>query len=668
MENREEAHERAPSASDHTLLAGLSCIACGRSLVLHAEGHALRCPACARSWPLRERTPFFDAREETPAAADPLALLHAPARLGWEELRRSLEQANATLHGEVFDFPRDDPRFLLPLHPRARVLVLGCGWGRFAASLAGQCGRVYAQTPDAPQARFVNARALAEGHANLLGVAAAWETLPYPTGSFDLVVLGDPGQLAAGRDEPHRRDLLRRVRALLKPEGALLALCQRRSGADAAWSTSWRWERLLARAGFNRVEDYLALPNIESCSYLLRTGQAISPGAALQAFVLHHLEPKSMPRRIVGRVIERTRLPGPVRWAFPGHWLIATTGHRFEPAVFAHPDLPGGSWGLIAVRRLPFPDARVYFAAIDPRHARARFVVKVRRTPSTQETLDREIPVLEQLHAALPPDLQATIPRVLSTFTLHGCPAVAQTHLSGRVLATLIQRVPPRRKAAVAATLLERVTPWLVRFNQETAQPTVITPELLDTLVLEPLRRATAAVEVSPRARELLSRLAADAKTLLGKRLPLVCEHGDFGDKNILLEGRRVHVVDWEFGRFGALPLGDLYELIHALAWRIDGDRGWMEQTGEMLRRAYGGKGTFSRAVRRCLERYGAQLGIAPEVGAVLLPVYLTRKAVQHAERGATGKEYPLMSIGVRLLESPADFPVVMRFPSVPIR
>src|SRR5437763_12518724 len=60
--------------------------------------------------------------------------------------------------------------------------------------------------------------------------------------------------------------------------------------------------------------------------------------------------------------------------------------------------------------------------------------------------------------------------------------------------------------------------------------------------------------------RELFAATRAAARELLGQRLPVVWEHGDFTIWNIFRDGDRIRVLDWEHSCAG-LPLVDLIRL-----------------------------------------------------------------------------------------------------------
>lgn len=648
-----------------SLVSGLACPACGREMLTEASSPGgpptgVACSHCGRRWPVRQRTPAFLPPAEAAIPSGAEALLHAPDVERWDAFCHALQDADAALGADVLDFSRDDWRFLLPLPPNAQVLLLGCGWGRLASALAEIAGRVYAVDRGEAHTRFVNARAYAEGRTNLLGVTAEIQGLPFPRGIFHLVVVADPAAVehkATGRAVLSN---LVRLRAFLAPGGVLLLRSPRASRPGIRGAAARRWERRLQQAGFRRTEDLLALPDAETCSYVVRTSPEVQPGAAVKVFARYYLEPKSTPRRVVRWLARSLPIPNSVRWAMPGHWHLASCEAPFSPAVFADPALPGGPWGFVAARSRPYQGARAHFVAIDPETAQPRFLVKVARDASAVEVVDREYRMLIDLHASLSSEMRLTIPEALARFTVHGHPASAQSHVEGRTLAATLDETPAKRRPEVAADLLGQATIWLTRFHRETAREVVLTRDLLEELLLADLARALDTCSFTDQARYLLTSLRADALELAGQRVPLVCEHRDFWAKNILADGAFTRVVDWDLAASGRLPLGDLYELVHSLGFILTGDQEKLERPGEMLQAAYGGRGAFSRAVGLSLDAYCARLRIPREWGRILLPLLMVRKALLHAEHFRSGMAPQWLAIGVRFLEAPTRFPVAL--------
>ncbi|MBI3946423.1 MAG: hypothetical protein HY321_10930 [Armatimonadetes bacterium] len=641
------------------LLEGLSCPACGRLLavVAPAPGRkvlSLGCPPCGRRWPLHGSTPVFVPPAAPRLASGPAALLHAVDIERWDDLRHSLERADHHLYADVFDRGRDDWRFLLPLPPAARILVMGAGWGRLAASLAGGAACVYAVDADPARARFINARAVAEGAANLLGIAAVPPALPFADAEFDLIVIEPDAARAIARDSRRRLADLLRSRSLLARDGELLVRCPRGRGAPGGIG---RWRRLLAECGFARADDLAALPDAASASHVLQTAPGTPLGKALGACARHGLPPETRWGRALGWTCRHIPpLPGAGR-ALPGHWLLAARSDARAPSVLAQPSLPSGPWSVLAERGGPHPNARARFLAFDGDHGRPHFLVKVVRDAGDSSAADREFAVLEKLRHTLSPELLASVPAPLGRFLVHHHPAMAEGFLEGCRFGTILRTTSRGRRPAVAADLLARGIHWLARFHQETRRDVVVTREILDRLVRCEVQALLERLPLAPRERGLLAGLATDAEMLLGERLPLVCAHGDGGAGSFLLDGSSVRVVGWDLALFDQLPLGDAYDLIYSLALALGGADGDPQDAGGALAVAFGGQGVFSQAVSLALHGYCARLGIRTEWGRVILPLQMARKARLHCERFRSGAEHRWLAAGIRYLDYPLDYP-----------
>lgn len=664
------AATRSPVASGRRrLLELLICPSCSGALMegprspraRFAERRtmtALECVACRRQWPIRRATPVFARASNNAAAGAAPALLRRADVDRWEHLRRLLERLDPALHAEVFDDGRDDWRFLLPLPESARALVVGAGWGRLAVSLADICAHVYAITLDEEQAAFINSRAGVDGKANVLALAAGIDTLPFPVGAFDLIALPDATLLTAHGGWSRAVAHLTRLRMLLAPDGVLLLGVEARAGVMARLGRS-RWRHALSEAGFGQVERLLALPDCRASTYVLQAGPRAPSGMVLRAYAGQYLEPKTTTHRLARWILRQTTPPPALAELCAGHWLLAGRTPRQPDTLFSGAGLPPGEWGVLAARGRSYRGARAHFAAFDPHTADVHFRVKVAREAAAAEAVAREATTLERLHQLLPPDLLTTLPPSLGRFHVHGHPATAQGHLEGQTLANRLERIPARRRPRLAGELLGQATRWLTHFHRETARPTPITGELLDRLVLSDLRRFLEVCPHAPRARTLFTRVMREAESLLGERLPLVCEHRDFQTRNILLDGRTLRVVGWDLAVFDSLPLGDFYELVHSLAFQL-ADDGRMERPGEMLSLAYGGQGEFSRAVGFCLRAYCDRLGLSPNWGSIVLPLLMARKALLHKEQFASGMDGHWTAVGLRYLEAPEEFPVLL--------
>lgn len=112
--------------------------------------------------------------------------------------------------------------------------------------------------------------------------------------------------------------------------------------------------------------------------------------------------------------------------------------------------------------------------------------------------------------------------------------------------------------------------------------------------------------------------------------LPSGLVHGDFAAWNLIDDGRRVGVIDWDEARFEGLPFWDLWHFAVLGAVTIGNER--------MRRRihlAVRGEGMLAESIQAYAEASGVPAGIAPDV----LLLYLVQHGIavrQRAEAGAS--------------------------------
>jgi SAM-dependent methyltransferase len=291
------------------------CLVCpGCYAPLDEGARNLSCSGCGESWPVIDGIPHFiedfpywgeipleQMREvNRAAAAGPwrAALLDSSD----PQVRRASEM--------ILNLERANWHLLAKRSPDSRVLDLGAGTGTNSHALALHYREVVAVEPVRERVKFMRQRFAQERIENVKIVCSSLWKLPVARESFDLVAMngvlewvaegraGDPGEL---------QDLaLRQAAAVLKPGGCLYLGIENRyclgyfvgypdphSGVPfvtvlprflANWYSrrkgrpegyrnylysSWGYKRLLHRAGFGRVEVYLALPSYNQPRFLI---------------------------------------------------------------------------------------------------------------------------------------------------------------------------------------------------------------------------------------------------------------------------------------------------------------------------------------------------------------------------------------------------------------
>ena len=151
----------------------------------------------------------------------------------------------------------------------------------------------------------------------------------------------------------------------------------------------------------------------------------------------------------------------------------------------------------------------------------------------------------------------AAVPRVLFSGAAGKRFVLTLDPVPGVLAASLLSGRPGR-----VADVVTRVSTWLERWHSLTRVERRLSKEDVDRYVLEPLRRLGSAVPA-----DYAHWVAHRAHHLVGADAPLAAAHNDLTTWNVLVDGERVGVVDWEAAAAEAFPLVDLeYFAVDAVA------------------------------------------------------------------------------------------------------
>jgi hypothetical protein len=364
----------------------------------------------------------------------------------------------------------------------------------------------------------------------------------------------------------------------------------------------------LRKAGYE-VQRLVRLRDV-----LLPLGQR---SAARYAFS-RYLAPATRPKRARNRAV--AELAGAGRRA-PGLARITLAVRK-----------PGPPFLLRAARALGAPAQAEYFLSLgggdalsravfhlfEPREKLPSHVLKFTRVPGYSARLERDERGL-RLAAQAGPVVAERAAKLLGRFAEEGLEASLETAVAGERLSSFLTS---SRTRAHKLETVERVCAWLI----DVARATAAAPDRLDGF------RRRLEGETLPYWRphgappDLLARLAP---------VPAVFLRGDLWSENVLVEGARFGVVDWEDAEEHGPPLWDLvYFLTDALAY-LDAV-GSDAERDEHSRRLWRGELPSSQVLFAWTRRYLDVLALPAEaVGPLVTALWLAVGAAhaEHAER-----------------------------------
>ncbi len=293
-----------------------------------------------------------------------------------------------------------------------------------------------------------------------------------------------------------------------------------------------------------------------------------------------------------------------------------------------------------------YADQSVYFFFL-PRERFPSAVGKVGFDAAGAHYLEREHRGLLSLsrHGQTLP--AASVPRLLLYREVAGRQVLLQSALRGEKVSTWL--TPGMRLNG----RLERFLAWAADWSSALGRATRIDgPALVPGWIEE----FCVKLDRTNRSQALLDKAAKTVWDGFGQAFPTVLAHGDFCGENILGDGERYGVIDWELCDEVSVPTYDILDLCLWVALRTEGHV--VPDPFTALERLLNGRDPLARELRRTLGRYTAAMGLERK----LLPPLLTiawaghcLKKFRHLQRDETG-HFARARVAVRkILDTPAE-------------
>jgi hypothetical protein len=430
--------------------------------------------------------------------------------------------------------------------------------------------------------------------------------------------------------EPSQTELQRAAGAVT-PGGTLVVEARGPFGALTArrrWRLPGRLVQEISRLGFEEVRPYWHWPTFDQCTRIIPLDDQ---GAIRCALSLTSRNAGSRAVAWAARLLLQLGLLG---------WItgsVSVVGRRARPERPAgrprsdaggrsgtgEPEAPARSpnmvlafleehWDRLGLsrhsvsRRLSFVlltprflnSSHLVFLLMPEGESQPRLVAKLPRLPKHRAT-EREAQVLRQVQESRSGGFES-IPRLVAHEAYRDHMILVETALSGRALDRATVRRTARRSCEAALA-------WLLEIQSATRHAPDSAGDWFERLI----ERQSAELEATlPMEERLIARTRELTQPLAKVNLPLVLEHGDLSDPNLLVDhDGRIAVLDWELAETRGLPATDLFFFLAYVARALSGARSGIESVAA-VDRAFLGRRSWARAyVRRYAEAMALSLG-----------------------------------------------------------
>jgi aminoglycoside phosphotransferase (APT) family kinase protein len=330
--------------------------------------------------------------------------------------------------------------------------------------------------------------------------------------------------------------------------------------------------------------------------------------------------------------------------------VIDALSEAYKEMVAVAMGIPAGQVSILMIHRphedKDYADQSVYLIFL----AGERFpsaVGKVGFDPAGAHYLEREHRGLRSLTESGKSLPAASVPRLLHYGQVAGRQALLQSALRGEKVSTWL--TPGMRPSGRLSRFLEWAAAWSAALGRATRTDGA-------SLVPAWIEEFSVKIDRTGRSRALLEGAARRVSVEFGGAFPAVLAQGDFCGENILGDGERYGVIDWELCDEHSIPTYDIVDLCLWVAFRTEGHL--EPDPFAALERLLHGRDPLARELRCTLGRYAAAMGLQQDLLPPLVSLawagYCLKK-FQHLRRDETG-HFARARMAVRkILDTPAE-------------
>ncbi len=270
------------------------------------------------------------------------------------------------------------------------------------------------------------------------------------------------------------------------------------------------------------------------------------------------------------------------------------------------------------------PNGKINILVFDERAGRLLAACMFSRSPDSDTYIEREASNVRRFsEASAHLSAGEVVPRLLFDGMIEGVRVLIEEGFPGRSMQEVLAAGKPYREIYLECG------DWLAELHACTSAERVkVTTGLLDQWLFAPLDKI---FEKFPGLNgndrhEIQEWTSAAGEAIKGMEVPLVGQHGDFNSHNVIVNGGRIGVIDWEDAVFDLPPFLDMNSFIISNSHQLTKNM----SSAESMRRVALSKTRYREIAGEMAGRYCEALGLPPGLLIALAPAYMAHMALMY--------------------------------------